>query len=331
MINSIRVVFSKILNLTRKIFFRLFFHGKPQAVARSLWDELPSDQFRKFLSDRTWGAVRQIHENQSFRVTGDRKICWIDHFRDRYLKNGFAGDTLSLGCGDGNIDRILKHYRFSFGSLLGIDISEACVAAARQKAAEINLAPKVEYTAADLNEYRPPENSFDFIYFFHSLHHVRELEGILAACNKALRPDGVFMAVEFVGPSRFQWTDRQVELAEALLKLLPEELRYDPIRKQVMKKIARVSESEMIRMDPSEAVRSADIDDALKASFEIVEEKNMGGTLNYLIFDGIGPHFHDQTPLHTTVVEFLIYHENLLIDLGVLPSNFKYYAGRRRL
>ena len=303
---------------------------EPGRTPDSLWDQLPSDQFRKFLSDRTWGAVRQVHENQSFRVSGDRKVCWIDHFRERYFKDGFAGDTLSLGCGDGNFDRILKHYKFRFGSLLGVDISETCVAAARQKAAEMNLAPRIEYTAADLNVYRPPENAFDFVFFFHSLHHVRELESLLPACNRALRPGGVFLAVEYVGPSRFQWTDLQVRLADALLKLLPESLRYDPVRRQLRTEIVRVPEADMIRMDPSEAVRSADIDAALKSAFDVVEEKNLGGTLNYLIFDGIGPHFQDQTPLHTALVEFLIHHENLLIDLGILPSDFKYYVGRRR-
>ena len=35
------------------------------------------------------------------------------------------------------------------------------------------------------------------------------------------------MVHEFVGPSRFQWTTRQVEMANALNSLLPEELRRD--------------------------------------------------------------------------------------------------------
>lgn len=298
--------------------------------AGSLWDQLPSDKFRKFLSDRTWGAVRQVHENQSFRVTGDRKVSWIDHFRDRYFTDGFAGDVLSLGCGDGNFDRILKQYKFVFGSLLGVDISETCVTAARQKALECGLAPKVEYLAADLNEYRPPAGAFDLVFFFHSLHHVSELAPLLRACNNALRPNGVFLAVEYVGPSRFQWTDLQIKLADSLLELLPEELRFDPVRRQLRTNVTRVPESEMIRMDPSEAVCSSCIDSAIKEALDVVEEKNMGGTLNYLIFDGIGPHFQDQTPLHTALVEFLIYHENLLIDMNILPSDFKYYVARRR-
>ncbi len=303
---------------------------QPTVMSGSIWDNLPSEHFRKFFSDRTWAAVRQVHENQSFRVSGDRKISWIDHFRDAFFPDGCLGDVLSLGCGDGNFDRILTQYHMNYKFLLGIDISEACVTAARQKAAETKLAPKFEYLAADLNEYRPPENSFDLIFFFHSLHHVRELDGLLGACNRALRPKGVFMAVEYVGPSRFQWTDTQIRMADALLRLLPEELRYDPVRKEVRQNITRVPEADVVTMDPSEAVCSGNIDAAIKKAFVVAEEKNMGGTLNYLIFDGIGPHFQDQTPLHTALVELLIHHENVLIDHGILPSDFKYYVGRRR-
>ena len=42
-------------------------------------------------------------------------------------QRGVAGDTLSLGCGAGHLDRIFKSRGFTFRSFTGIDISEAAV------------------------------------------------------------------------------------------------------------------------------------------------------------------------------------------------------------
>ena len=99
-------------------------------------------------------------------------------------------DALSLGCGAGHLDRIFKRCGFRFRSLTGIDISEGAVDQARALAAQISLAPKVEYLAADLNHYEFPPRSFDFIYFFQSLHHIEALEQVLTQCQRALRPEG---------------------------------------------------------------------------------------------------------------------------------------------
>jgi hypothetical protein len=88
--------------------------------------------------------------------------------------------------------------------------------------------------------------------------------------------------------------------------------------------------AEMIAGDPSEAVRSADIERVLKHSFEIIEEKNWGGTLTYLIFENIAGNFNPNNPLHECIIELLIHHENTLIQHKVLPSDFKVYMARPR-
>ena len=175
----------------------------------------------------SWSGIPQIHLNHNYLITGNRDTYWIEWLRERFFPGGDAGDALSLGCGAGHFDRIFKRCGFSFRSLTGIDISEGAVDQARALAAQISLAPKVEYLAADLNHYELPPRCFDFIYFFQCLHHIEALEHMLTQCQRALRPEGLLMVNEFVGPSRFQWTARQVELANALISLLPEELRRD--------------------------------------------------------------------------------------------------------
>jgi hypothetical protein len=136
------------------------------------------------------------------------------------------------------------------------------------------------------------------------------------------------MVNEFVGPSRFQWTDRQLDLANALVALIPEELRRDLNGVGVKTEVSRPTVNEMIASDPSEAVRSAEIESLVKDHFDVFEEWNWGGTLNHLIFQNIAGNFDPDNVYHRNIIELLIHHENVLIREGLLPSDFKVFFAR---
>jgi SAM-dependent methyltransferase len=250
--------------------------------------------------------------------------------REHFFPGGDAGDGLSLGCGAGHLDRIFKQQRFTFRSFTGIDISGEAVDRARVLAEEMALAPSIRYTAADLNQIDLPARSFDFIYFFQSLHHIEALEQVLDRCAAALRPNGLLLVNEFTGPSRFQWTDLQLEMANALTALLPEDLRRDLQNGGIKSRVERPTVGHMVRHDPSEAVRSAEIEPQLKARFDIAGEWNWGGTLNHLVFQNIAANFDSANPYHLSLIEFLIHHENVVIQRGILPSDFKVFVARQR-
>jgi hypothetical protein len=75
-------------------------------------------------------------------------------------------------------------------------------------------------------------------------------------------------------------------------------------------------------------VRSGEIEDLVKASFDVFEEWNWGGTLNHLIFQNIAGNFDLGNPYHRSIVELLIHHENVMIRERVLPSDFKVFLAR---
>ena len=85
----------------------------------------------------------------------------------------------------------------------------------------------------------------------------------------------------------------------------------------------------MLAHDPSEAVRSAEIEAALRARFDVFEVWSWGGTLNHLVFQDIAGNFDPHNPAHEGVVESLIERENDLIGRGELPSDFKVFLARR--
>lgn len=295
------------------------------------WAGLASETFVHDLERVSWTGIPQIHLNHNYLITGSRETYWVDWIRGRFFPGGVAGDALSLGCGAGHLDRIFKSRGFTFRSLTGMDISEEAVARARTLAGEIALAPTIRYVAADLNHCQLPAGSFDFIYFFQSLHHIEALEHVLAQVHRALRPDGLLMVNEFVGPSRFQWTPRQIEMANALIERLPASLRRDLSTGATKTAAARPSIAQMVAYDPSEAVRSAEIERLLKAQFDVVNEWNWGGTLNHLVFANIAANFDPDDRSHRSIVERLIDHENTVIETGLMPSDFKVFMARPKL
>ena len=304
--------------------------GNDADTVASRWSRLSSDAFVQDLDRISWSGIPQVHLNHNFLITGSREAYWVEWMRDRFFSAGHAGDALSLGCGAGHLDRIFKRCGFSFRSFMGIDISEAAIERARALADEVHLAPTIRYSASDLNTCTLPSRSFDFIYFFQSLHHIEALEHVLEQCQQALRPDGLLMVNEFVGPSRFQWTSRQVDMANALLGLLPEDLRRDLQRGGVKKEIVSPTIRQMVAHDPSEAVRSGEIERLVKACFDVTHEWNWGGTLNHLVFQNIAANFDSGNVGHCAIVELFIHLENATIQERLLPSDFKVFVARRR-
>ncbi len=299
-----------------------------ESQTQNHWDKLASDETKRDFTRKSWGGLSQISRNHNFLITDDPDYYWIDYMRAKYFPDGHAGDTLSLGCGEGFIERLFKEHGFVFDSVTGVDLSEKCVEVAAQRAQEIELAPDINYIAANLNEYALPEQTYDFIFFFHSLHHVRALEQLLESCAKALKPGGVMMVNEFVGPSRFQWTDEQLRLANEIFRLLPEDLRYDLQNNNIKTEIKRFSVEEMIQHDESEAVRSAEIESVLRKYFNIVEEKNWGGTLNNLILENTAGDYDPVNPYHNAIADLLVHHENYLIKNNLIPSDFKFFIAK---
>jgi SAM-dependent methyltransferase len=300
------------------------------AIVASRWSRLASDAFVQDLDRISWTGIPQIHLNHNFLITGSRETYWVEWMRDRFFAGGDAGDALSLGCGAGHLDRIFKRCGYSFRSFAGIDISDGAIEQARALAGEVRLAPTIRYIAEDLNYCTLPPESFDFIYFFQSLHHIEALEHVLEQCRQALRPGGLLMVNEFVGPSRFQWTPTQIDMANALLALLPEDLRRDLRDGGVRKEIVAPTVKQMVAHDPSEAVRSGEIEPLVKTCFDVVNEWNWGGTLNHLVFQNIAANFEPGNTAHRSIIELLIHHENVLIRDGLLPSDFKVFLARRK-
>jgi SAM-dependent methyltransferase len=269
-----------------------------------------------------WPGVPGATENMNHRATGDPEMDWIAHSAGLLSRFAKPIKALSLGCGFGVIERVLR--RSDACQLIhGLDVAEGAIQGARKAAQDEGL-DGLTYEVADLNTATLPKETYDAVYVHAALHHVFQLEHLLDQIKQTLKPGGLFFVYEYIGPSQMQFPRRDLELADVFLKAIPERYRSMPRLKGIKKEALRLSLDAMNRSDPSESIRASEIVPLTASRFEVKHFRYVGGTLLLLIFSEIAGNFKEDDAEIVPLVEALIALDNFLIDNKVLPSYHVY-------
>ena len=230
------------------------------------------------------------------------------------------GRAVSLGCGFGALERGLAAEGI-VTEIDAYDIAPAAIAEATRLAAAAGL-PGLRYHVVDLDHGMDDlPREVDVVFAHSSVHHVEKLEALFAAVAKMLKPGGIFHLNEFVGPTRFQWTDAQMAGINAFLESLPPRLRRLPSG-QPRPRQTRPSIADMIAADPSEAIRSAEIIPLLAQYFDILETRALGGALLHLGLADIAQNFDPESHEDRAVLEAFFAAEDKAMREGTVGSDF---------
>ena len=315
-----RVVTSAKKNVQSKA---LASHGS--SLVTSHWDDnVAQVENRQLKGWMDWEFVEFEHIRP--QVSGDKDVYYLQHFFREHLPSMPVARALSLGCCGGNLERAL----IDLGAaerVDAIDASPESIRVAIELANQHGMGHRINYRLEDIDHLRLTRNAYDFVIAKMSLHHFANLEHVFAEVRQALKPGAVFVFNEFVGPTRFQWTELQLTLINRLLQILPERHRRsasgDPLAE-----IARPTLEEMIAMDPTEAVRSADIIPVLEKDFEILERKDYGGTLLHPLLNHVMPTFDVNDERQLSLLRMIALFEQTLVEQKVLASDFTYVVAR---
>ena len=286
------------------------------------WSFLTNEELVKRRERLNWSGIQLNHQHYNYLVSGDPDRHFLSYFINKYIKT--PGRVLSLGCGNGHLERVLVGFGLPHTEIVGMDLNPDLMSYASQEAAKLGY-HDLRYEVADLNRINLPRNSYDLVIFFHSLHHVDNLEGILESVKNTLTDHGLLLVVDFIGPTRWQWTDKQLSIAQQLLDILPDDLKIDLHNQgsnETKSRITRPLVEDIVRIDPSESIRSGDILALLHSEFKVLEERSMGGTVLSLLFDGIAGNFDEQNPYVRALIRSLQKTEELLIANHVLPPDY---------
>jgi SAM-dependent methyltransferase len=306
---------------------RRAFQGPAPNRAAQHWDEWQRERNAAPTQYVDWGDHPTVLALVYRELFGSPTTSMIDFLKTAYPSFAQAR-ALSLCSGDGAFEKVLVEQGV-FGSVTGTDLSPVRVEQANRNRGE--YAGRLEYRLMDVNQGDFGAGCYDVVFAKAALHHVQELEAMFEGVRRCLRPGGRLVTLDFFGPTRFQWTDRQLELANRFLaQEIPEALlrRADG---SVHRNISRPSVEQMIAIDPSEAVRSAEIHGQLAGGFEIERQFDAGGALLNLIFDGtVVNNFQAGNPAHDALVERAFRYERDCMARGEIGSDFKFIIAKPR-
>jgi SAM-dependent methyltransferase len=270
-----------------------------------------------------WLGVDEIMSWVNLKVSGRPEIwplSWFllslpaDHVPVRY--------ALSVGCGPGNLEReVIRH-----GAALkvtGIDISSKSLEIAQRLAREAGYGGRLIYRASDAETWLSrgeTERSIDLIFFHASLHHIRPLEEVLALCAERLRlgSPGLLYVDEYIGPSRNEWSATHLRYAEALFSRVPPEFRQSP-----------TLQPPVAYDDPTEMIRSSEIETVLRREYEIIEYKPYYGNVVMPLVCGIRPRGLSDPGVRSILKEAMQLEDDLVGRRALAPL-YAAFVGRPR-
>jgi SAM-dependent methyltransferase len=293
--------------------------GRDTTRVRRKWDEIE-------LEPGQWWVIEDVTRRWAEKVSGDPEVDFRHHVIRQHLgdRRGLIG--CSPGCGTGEREMAWAATGI-FERFDAFDLSPVRIAAAREEAARRDLDHVLNFEVADVSSARLGFASYDVIVAEHSLHHFSPLREVMLAIRDAIAPDGWFFVDEFVGPTRFQWTYRQLEAANGLLRTLPERYRRTP--RGLKRTVIRPSILSMYLDDPSEAIESADIMPLLHELFDVIDERGYGGSVLQLAFTDISRNFLDRDEETTEVLRYCFDVEDALLRSGDVAHDFMIAACRR--
>ncbi len=302
--------------------FRSVFQSKNKRIAKA-WSPAPSQKPQNTNSDDIYGAgwvgVPAIRKYISQIITGqpsEEYPPYPAYVMQKCFQNRGNLRALVLGCG-GSFKIIKWAQTGQFSRIDAYDLSAPMI---KRVAEETLDYPEINPIVGDVFSI-PIQEHYDLIIAEHSLHHFSPLRDIFIRIRKMIHPTGFFVIDEFVGPTKFQWTQRQIDISRALLTLLPEKYRIrDNGTIKQPDHIYRPSKLAMFINDPSEAIESSNILPLLKDLFDIVEIKPYCGTCLAFVFNEISQNF--RTLETQEIANIYLKIEESLIENGDLVNDY---------
>jgi len=239
---------------------------------------------------------------------------------------------LSLGSGSGHIEAtLLGQHAWPISRLVGLEYDSSLRTHASSRFGQDFPLVSTEFKAFDFNHPVELDEQFDVVFCCHAIHHATDLEAFLPAVNRYLKDDGIFVGIDFFGPTRFQIEHDVLPIIIELFDLLPPSFRRDLRDNEgaITERFEVGTIKEVRDADVSESVRSSDLRTLLFSNFPVVDMKPMGGTLLRWLLQYRAGNFFADNPDHVAIVRLLQIIEREMIASKKIRSDDLFFVLRK--
>lgn len=272
-----------------------------------------------------WLAVPAVQQRfQRLACGGTSYRWWVEYCLGEFLgRSSSSVRMLSIGCGSGTLERDLFRLN-AFSTCDAMDVAPGAIDIARKEAHLIG-ASNIQYHLQDVQKTPLGSNIYDAVWFNGSLHHIEHLESVCESVRTALKPGGWVFFNEYVGANHFAFPDRQREVIESAFRLLPPDYRrsFQPEHfGKVQLSVQLPAPAEVVKVDPSEAIRSQDIRRVLADHFVEHAFNPCGGNILQFALHGIAGNFVESDPRSMELLRMLFDIEDTLLQNRFLETDF---------
>ena len=276
-----------------------------------------------------WWDIPDVQKRWNSLISGNSAVDSHRYISKKYFAKRRTLRGISLGCGSG--ERELRWAKASRNLLIdAYDRSAERIAQAVTNAEKGKLSGRVKFHVADVHTLDLAASTYDVVFTEGSLHHFSPVNSILEKISHWLKPGGLFIVNEYVGPSRFQWTKKQLEIVNSVLGTLPERFKTTYRSNAIKRKVYRPGRLSMWLSDPSEAAESSSIVSLLQSKFKIVEFKEYGGAILQLLFKDIAQNFRTEDAETKRLLQYCFEAEDVSMERKEIASDFIFAVCRKR-
>ncbi|MCX6035559.1 MAG: class I SAM-dependent methyltransferase [Chloroflexi bacterium] len=188
------------------------------------------------------------------------------------IKTLSAGRVLDVATGNGQFINFLIESLKDYDEIIGIDTSEKAAVAFAEAFKD---KPQVRFVRMDAVKMNFPDASFDTVCISNSLHHMPDLEPVLAEMRRVLRPGGHFIIAEMYrdNPTETQMTHvlmhhwlAAVDTAKGIVH------NETYIRQRILDILAKLEMTDMIFDDASDLNEDPKNPETVKSLIDTVDQ-----------------------------------------------------------
>lgn len=268
--------------------------------------------------DRTrWWQSPTIIQHYNKTICGKEIDGWnsgpIQLLKDKNLipAGGFER-AISIGCGSAQKEihlikeGIVKHFTC-------VDIAQGMIEKGKENAKNQSVEHQMDFICGDIYTMADKKEYYDLVFWDNSLHHMQSADNAIRISCELLNPEGLLFCNDFIGNSRFQWTDMQMAIVNGIRLYLTEEYFESRNGNKYPRFLSTPTLQQMMNTDPSEAADSENIIPAVKKYFKNPTIINTGGLVYHLCLEDI----LQNMPEKSEILIHMLTLDNQTIDFGL--------------